>query len=631
MEAQIRKDDAMKKNSNRRIQTVMEHRIGWLTQWLKMRKFEIGEKRMVFLCICYCTFLAYLEPSEAKAKTTEINAMLIPPFSDDKLRKHIFLSIDLRESKLKYTNQTIKELLDIHAEEYEALDPDRNKKRLQEMACRKAQKTVRERKIVQLHGEGLTAREIAEQVGVSIKTVRRVITKNRKVTAAEEEQFAQWGWSDFPILSEEKGNSGLSEADVNSMQSGSLYCAYRTESTAALEQAQLKPSEILTNTKENLLLIGAAGTGKSYLIQQYLKSLSKKERKKVLVLAPTWKAASNLGGITVHKAFELDTKVQTTEPITKIPKALRGVHTIVIDEVSMLRIDVFNRIIQISQYFEQKRKRSIRFILVGDFGQLEPVCMPSDKEEIQKLYPSAEGILCFHAPLWDNLNLRKVKLFQIHRQAEAIFSQSLTQLKYGWTSTIDWFNDHCHLNSFDSNAITIVPTKELADNYNNAKLRDLWYTFYEEFEAQYDGPLTDDLPAPMKITLVSDCRIMILKNGKAYKNGQLGTLIDIENNNLRVQLDGSPETITIPKEKWVLSNGTTYSQYPVCLAYAITVHKAQGCTFDSINVDRGNGFWLPGQLYVALSRCKSVRNIHLVRKLQYQDLHYDEEALKMTF
>ena len=124
---------------------------------------------------------------------------------------------------------------------------------------------------------------------------------------------------------------------------------------------------------------------------------------------------------------------------------------------------------------------------------------------------------------------------------------------------------------------------------------------------------------------------MILKNGKTYKNGQLGTLIDIEDNGLHVQLDGSSETITIPKEKWVLSNGTTYSQYPVCLAYAITVHKAQGCTFDAINIDRGNGFWLPGQLYVALSRCKTVRNIHLVRKLRYQDLHYDEEALKMTF
>lgn len=187
------------------------------------------------------------------------------------------------------------------------------------------------------------------------------------------------------------------------------------------------------------------------------------------------------------------------------------------------------------------------------------------------------------------------------------------------------------MNGVDSNAITIVPTKELADNYNNAKLRELWYLFCEEFEAQYDGPLTDDLPAPMKITLASDCRIMILKNGITYKNGQLGTLIDIEDNGLHVQLDGSSETITIPKEKWVLSNGTTYSQYPVCLAYAITVHKAQGCTFDAINIDRGNGFWLPGQLYVALSRCKTVRNIHLVRKLRYQDLHYDEEALKMTF
>lgn len=112
-----------------------------------------------------------------------------------------------------------------------------------------------------------------------------------------------------------------------------------------------------------------------------------------MVLAPTWKAASNLSGITVHKAFELDTNVQTTEPITEIPKALRGIHTIIIDEVSMLRIDVFNRIVQISQHLEQKRKRSIRFILVGVFGQLEPVCYPSDKEEIQKGYPSAEGIL----------------------------------------------------------------------------------------------------------------------------------------------------------------------------------------------------------------------------------------------
>lgn len=620
----------MKKENKTRLENAMHRRIVWLKQWLQMRDYDIGDKRMTYLCICYCTLRAIQEQPEAAAILVEINNTLLHPFPLEKLQKHILSTID-RNGILRYANQTIKKALGITDEEYSALDPDKNKRRLKEMDNRRLEKKSKENRIIQLHSDGFTAKQIAAEVGVSIKTVRRRIADNRKREAAEEEQFAQWGWSDFPILSEEKGNSGLSKADVDSMQSGSLYYAYRTESTAALGQVQLHPSELLTNTKENLLLMGAAGTGKSYLIQQYLKSLSNKERKKVLVLAPTWKAASNLGGVTVHKAFELNTNVQTTEPITKIPKALRGIHTIIIDEVSMLRIDVFNRIVQISQHFEQKCKRSIRIILVGDFGQLEPVCYPSDKEEIQKGYPSAEGILCFHAPLWDSLNLRKVKLFQIHRQADAIFSEKLTQLKYGWTSTIDWFNTHCHLNSFDSNAITIVPTKELADNYNNAKLRELWYTFFEEFEAQYDGPLTDDLPAPMKITLASDCRIMILKNGKTYKNGQLGTLIDIEDNGLHVQLDGSSETITIPKKKWVLSNGTTYSQYPVCLAYAITVHKAQGCTFDAINIDRGNGFWLPGQLYVALSRCKSVRNIHLVRKLQYQDLHYDEEALKMTF
>ena len=620
----------MEKENRTRLENAMRRRIEWLKQWLQMRDYDIGDKRMNYLCICYCTLRAVREQPEAAAMLVDINNTLLHPFPLEKLQKHILSKID-RNGILRYSNQTIKKALGITDAEYAVLDPDKNKRRLKEIDERRLEKKSQEIRIIQLHNNGLTAKQIAAEVGVSIKTVRRRIADNRKREAAEEAQFAQWGWSDFPILSEEKGNSGLSKADVDSMQSGSLYYAYRAESTAALRQAQLKPSEILTNTKENLLLIGAAGTGKSYLIQQYLKSLSKKERKKVLVLAPTWKAASNLGGTTVHKAFELDTNVQTTEPITKIPKSLRGVHTIIIDEVSMLRIDVFNRIIQISQYLEQKRKRSIRFILVGDFGQLKPVCMPSDKEEIQKLYPSAEGILCFHAPLWDSLNLQKVKLFQIHRQADAIFSEKLTQLKYGWTSTINWFNEHCHLNSFDSNAITIVPTKELADNYNTAKLRELWYLFCEEFEAQYDGPLTDDLPAPTKIILASDCRIMILKSGKKYKNGQLGTLIDIEDNCLRVQLDGSPAIISIPKERWVLSNGTTYSQYPVCLAYAITVHKAQGCTFDAINIDRGNGFWLPGQLYVALSRCKSVRNIHLVRKLRYQDLHYDEEALKMTF
>ena len=338
----------MEKENRTRLENAMRRRIEWLKQWLQMRDYDIGDKRMNYLCICYCTLRAVREQPEAAAMLVDINNTLLHPFPLEKLQKHILSKID-RNGILRYSNQTIKKALGITDAEYAVLDPDKNKRRLKEIDERRLEKKSQEIRIIQLHNNGLTAKQIAAEVGVSIKTVRRRIADNRKREAAEEAQFAQWGWSDFPILSEEKGNSGLSKADVDSMQSGSLYYAYRAESTAALRQAQLKPSEILTNTKENLLLIGAAGTGKSYLIQQYLKSLSKKERKKVLVLAPTWKAASNLGGTTVHKAFELDTNVQTTEPITKIPKSLRGVHTIIIDEVSMLRIDVFNRIIQISQ------------------------------------------------------------------------------------------------------------------------------------------------------------------------------------------------------------------------------------------------------------------------------------------
>lgn len=621
----------MEKENRTRLENAMRRRIAWLKQWLQMRNYDIGDKRMNYLCICYCTLRAVREQPEAAAMLVEINNTLLYPFPLEKLQKHILSKID-SNGILRYSNQTIKKALGITDEEYAALDPDKNKRRLKEMDKRRLEKKSQENRMIQLHNDGLTAKQIAAEVGVSIKTVRRRIADNRKREAAEEESFALLGWSDFPILSEGKDNSGLSEADVDSMQSGSLYYAYRTESTAALGQVQLKPSEILTNTKENLLLIGAAGTGKSYLIHQYLKSLSHKERKKVLVLAPTWKAASNLGGITVHKAFELDTNVQTTEPITNIPKLLRGVHTIIIDEVSMLRIDVFNRVIQIIQYLEQKRKRSIRLILVGDFGQLKPVCMPSDEEEIQTIYPSAKGIYCFHSPLWDNLNLQKVRLFRVHRQEDTVFSEKLTQLKYGWQTTIDWFNAHCQTDSFCSEAITIVPTNELVHQYNEAKIHEFWYYDFREYTAIYNGPLTNDLPAPEELMLAENCRIMVLRNEKQYHNGQLGTVIEIHENCLKVKLDDHlDKIIQISKAKWILDNGTEYIQYPVCLAYAITVNKAQGCTFDSINVDRGNGFWLPGQLYVALSRCKSVRNIHLVRKLQYKDVHYDEEALKMTF
>lgn len=156
------------------------------------------------------------------------------------------------------------------------------------------------------------------------------------------------------------------------------------------------------------------------------------------------------------------------------------------------------------------------------------------------------------------------------------------------------------------------------------------YVFHE-YPASYRGELPSELPAPDILKLAVGCRVMVLRNGSKYKNGQLGTVAAIEESCLKVRLDDSPDTVTaIPKVSWTLENGTKYTQFPVCLAYAITVNKAQGCTFDSVNIDRGNGFFLPGHLYVALSRCRTVKGIHLITKLKEKDVYTDEEALKMT-
>ena len=651
----------MEENNYPKIRAVMIHLITWLTQWLTMRNNNIGDKRMNFLCICYCTYKAYLPPANAVEAIMEINRTLSHPFSPDKLRKHIIYSIDKNKEPLRYTNQRIKEVLGITDEEYIQLDPDKHKRELLQREKNTAQKETRNIVIMNYYWLGYSTNEIHDETGYAVRTINRVLSsikqadkqkRNKRIFELHQLGFTNNQISqeigcgrnlvgrilaapfrpEMTILKNDEEKSDLHQGSDTLERETFLFGLYQANMIAALGKEQLEPSTIFTNKNDNYIITGNAGTGKSYLIKQYLESLTTKQRKKILIVAPTWKAASNINGITVHKAFELKPTIQTTDPITTIPKALRGKDTIIIDEISMLRIDVFNRIIQIVKYIEAKRKRHVQLILIGDFGQLQPVCTQSDLEKISKLFPTARGIYCFNAPLWKELKLKKVTLYQQHRQSNSEFAEQLTKLKYGCTSAIEWFNGYKGYFGSNSEAITIVPTNEQVQKYNEMAIQDRWYYSFQPYQAEYDGPLTLDLPAPETIMLSPNCRIMILKNEKAYKNGQLGTVLEILDDKLKVRLDDNPNAVvSIPKTSWTLDNGAHYRQFPVCLAYAITVNKAQGCTFDAINIDRGNGFWLPGQLYVALSRCRTINGINLVAPLQNKDLHYDEAALRMTF
>ena len=406
-----------------------------------------------------------------------------------------------------------------------------------------------------------------------------------------------------------------------------LYSLYKTEKDGASDNEYKLALAELKHSNRNLFIQGSAGTGKSTLIKEYLNSLSKSERKKVLLVAPTGKAADIIGGVTIHKAFELPNCVQIPDKINTIPKMLHNIETVIIDEISMVRYDVFEKVMQILQ-FAKSNGHNIRLICVGDFGQLQPVVTSADKEMLKMLYPDIKGYYAFNSPLWSAMYFQKIVLNKVMRQNNPKLIEHLEGIKYGRLADIEWFMKNASPFS-PINPICICTTRKRVDEWNAQALAEHSQGHkHIMFTAEYDGVLTEDLPCAIKLTVGIGVRVMTVVNDKYYKNGNIGTVKSISDNKVTVKLDNG-KTVTVRQKVFELENGTTYKQFPLVIAYAITVHKAQGSTFDNVIIICDD-FFEAGQLYCALSRCKSLENMMFIGRLKESDLKVDIEALKMT-
>lgn len=644
-------------NEDLRLFTTMPHRVLCLEKWLKMREYQLSAEQYNFLCIYYCTLLSYHSAEAAKKYTREINKRLLHPLSDYSLNKSIFERIDKQTSIFRFTNQCIKEKLGITEAEYEALGFDVKKRELAGRAQRKQERIERNELIKLLYRQGKSRQEIQMAAGVSIKTVERVISdiaavqkdirnltivqlhKEGKTNIEIAEELGCNRDTVSAVLKTEPGlkkrckSAGNKKAQSRKAEQehGNLYAMYREQ--VERDSAQCENADayrFLSDTKENLLIYGSAGTGKSSLVNRYIDSLPEQQRKKVLLVAPTWKAASILGGITVHSAFQIGLSVQEDVPVSEIPKHLLKYDTVIIDEISQLRVDVTTRMIRMIKAMEQQKRHPVRVIAIGDFGQLAPVVLRDDAQRIKAYYPASEGVSCYHSPLWNSLNFKKVPLMKIYRQEDTELSDYLCMLKYGCKEAVDWFNHHCSAGE-DAGGIYLCTTNASVDYYNQLMLSKQQSQTSVTYAAQYEGMLPEELPIEKSITLGIGYRVLFLWKGKEYRKGELGTVVSVEKDCIHVRMDTTGKEIKVYRHTWILEDGVEYRQFPVCLGFAITVHKSQGCTFQKVNIVRGsNGFFLPGQLYVALSRCRTVNGIHLVEPLQEKDLFVDEEALKMT-
>lgn len=632
---------------------VMTDRKNWLKSLLQKRSNDLGAKRRDFIFIYYCTLHAIYTPTQARKMVLNINNRFTEPLAENIINSTIRTVNATGGYKL--TNKTIIDTLGITPAEEDALRIGHNLKEKAARTLRQFDRVIQDSEIITLYNEGKRIIDIAAAYpAFSQRTIERIIQQYATEKKLERDRtiwrLADTGYAVSAIAKQ----VNCSKPTVRRVLSGTkptevtiteglrdeaaapsfidpigyeLYCLYRQETAQAVPEDYAHALSELQTTRRNIRIVGTGGTGKTQLIKDYLQSLPPSERSGTLVVAPTGLAASHIGGETVHKAFGLLNEVQTKEtPLTILP-SLMTVKRLIIDEVSMLRIDIFDRIISILQHIEELERRKIQVIVLGDFGQLQPVCTTEDRKQLRQLYPTAEGIYAFHSELWGKLDFQTIVLKYNFRQENRELSEQLTALKYGSIDAVRWFNGHSSFFT-DERAVYICPKNEDVEKYNKKALEQFdgkEITLFKASSQELD-PNTE-LPCPMVLQLAEGMRIMTIMNDRKYKNGSIGTILQVNSSSIRVLFDDCT-VATVRRKKFTLSNGSSYEQLPVVLAYAFTVHKCQGCTFDAVVIVPG--FFAAGQLYTALSRCRTLDGICIDGFLSKKDLLIDTEALKMT-
>jgi ATP-dependent exoDNAse (exonuclease V) alpha subunit len=563
---------------------------------------------------------------------------------------------------LRITNEKIIRQLGITVEEVAKLRIGHNKKLVEERKNRQFNAAVMIGEIEDMYAAGKTVAEIAKEFPqISKRTIQRYIAeyRKRKQSPKQKQELANMvlemyqettnltliarrtkcsvdtvrqtlNLQGMTEITKQETKRTVSEPEkFISNESRKLYrlSVYKTEQTEAPLDEYNIALATLRIYKNAICILGPGGCGKTHLIKEFLAALSPKERAATLIVAPTGKAADNLDAQTIHKAFQFPNEVQPNEEITAAPKHLFSITRIIIDEINMVRQDVFSRLIKTIRFVEQQTHRQIQVIVLGDFGQIQPVTTAADMELLKEFYPEAKGVYAFHSDQWAQMNFRKIVLKHIYRQDDPVFKEKLNEIKYGNAAALQWFNENS--NQFESvTAITICPTNKLVDYYN----KEAWYCFdfdtMVEYVATYKkGCSSEELPCPETLQLATDMRVMTVCNGDKYKNGSIGTIIKTNKSSILVQFDNGI-IATVGRHRFMLQDGGIYEQIPVVLAYAITANKSEGMTFKEVNIVPG--FFAPGQLYTALSRCTSVDGIYIHGELTPKDLHVDIEALRMT-
>ena len=407
---------------------------------------------------------------------------------------------------------------------------------------------------------------------------------------------------------------------------------------------------MIADTNQSIFLTGRAGTGKT----TFLKAVVENVDKRFVVLAPTGIAAINVDGVTIHSFFGFDFGVQESGNVgdvnTESIRIIRKLDTIIIDEVSMVRCDIIDAI---DRSLRRWRRTSepfggVQMVFVGDLFQLPPVTKNDAADYLYSIY-GTRNFYFYNAKVFANVTLPKIELKKVYRQTDLEYIGILDRFRMGCVTSrdLDIINSRVKDGAYydDDLTLTLTSYNKDADLINKTRLDELGGKTFV-YDAIITGKVKSFDGAVEQLVLKRDAQVMFTKNdseGHRWVNGTIGIITDISEDNITVKLkDG--EQYSVERTTWECfqysynSDTEKYervvvgsvTQFPLRLAWAITIHKSQSLTFDKIKIDFGRFAFADGMAYVALSRCRSLEGLTLLKPITFKSVRVSDNVLEFA-
>lgn len=409
--------------------------------------------------------------------------------------------------------------------------------------------------------------------------------------------------------------------------------------------------DFVEHTGTSIFLTGKAGTGKT----TFLKTVKEHSTKRMIVVAPTGVAAINAGGVTIHSFFQLPftpfipgATIRDRYDFSKAKRRIiASLDMVVIDEISMVRADLLDAVDSVLRRYRDATQPfgGVQLLMIGDLQQLTPVVKAQDEQLLEKYYDTP---YFFGSKALRQINYVTIQLTHVYRQQDEAFINILNHVREGHPTAEDLDKLNARYNPTfipkpEEGYIRLTTHNRMADSYNENELLKLSGQRHN-FKAKVEGEFpASSYPAEEDLMLKIGAQVMFIKNDASgrhrYYNGRIGHVVAFTDKTIQVKCPGDKEAIDVERDVWENTkydinpqNKTiepkvegTFTQYPLRLAWAITIHKSQGLTFDHAIIDAGFSF-ASGQVYVALSRCKSLEGLVLASRIGVSSIINDSRV-----